>query len=460
MEKKQSVVDLFSADSKSFEFMPWVKGEKGRQMYLKLSKGGETALFYEGEDSVVQAENQRDIMKLVNDGWKVEGEVVAEFDGGKAGLSADLLPRHQITVEVGQALLPLLDPGLGSPLLAKLNGLREDLAKSLGFIVPGVNVRDNMLMPPNAYAIRIRGRRAASFELFLDRMMAIGPQEQLQDLTGWSVVEPTFRIPAKWIEPSERPAAESAGCMVQGALNVLLTHISDVITRNASEILGTQETYALLSDLSSTHPVLVSEFLDDVKSVRMIRKVLCGLLDEGVSLSDLVGIMETIGEHSDELPGTGTMVELVRRSLAWQICDSVSDPDGFIRAVVVEPELDRDLRGLVADELDGAFLKMSEEQEDKLSSLFRDAVGNQEIPPVVIASPAVRRHLRDFLVSRGIFLHVLSEAELVSGAKVTVVDKVKGRLVQDPPAGKPSGKKGAGVFWSRKIGRQDKKESR
>ena len=251
MEKKQAgikineqdaVIKFFSADDLNMPFVPWLKGERGQQTFLKLRKHGKDAFLYAGAGSVMQAEIQKTIMKLSSDGWTVEGDVQVSFDGAPDVMSDRLLCRDEITVEIGAELLPLVDPCNGSPLLERLNAIREELVKSLGFILPGINVRDNMLLHPNAYVIKFRELQASSFELYLDRMMAIGNQEDLDKLTGWAVTEPTYKMPAKWIESKDRSVAESAGCIVQGALNVMLTHISDTIHRNAGKILGVQET--------------------------------------------------------------------------------------------------------------------------------------------------------------------------------------------------------------------------
>lgn len=450
---------IFSSHGASPEFVPWRRGEKGVQKYLKMSKGDEIALFYEGENAVIQPELQRGLMQLASDGWKNEGEISVSFDGIQGERNGRLLSRSQMTVEIGAALLPLVDPEFGSPLLSKLDAVREDLARTLGFIIPGINVMDNMMLPPNAYVIKIRESSVASFELFLDRMLALGPQEEIQNLQGWSVIEPTFRIPAKWIEPSQREAAEAAGCMVQGALNVILTHISDVISKNSFKILGLQEAYELIAELSETHPAVVKEFLDDMPSVRAIRKVLCSLLEEDVPISDLVTIMETVGEHASELSEPLRMAEYVRMELASQICERAASSDGFIKSVMFDDTLENELKSMITDAIGGAYLKIDSQQCEKLSKLIRESLPEEsEALPVIIAAPEIRRHIRDFAVSEGISVRVLSSREIAPGAKVVCGERIKGSLIPPEKQADAKKKKDSGVFWSRKINQPDKKD--
>ena len=460
MEKKQAgikineqdaVIKFFSADDLNMPFVPWLKGERGQQTFLKLRKHGKDAFLYAGAGSVMQAEIQKTIMKLSSDGWTVEGDVQVSFDGAPDVMSDRLLCRDEITVEIGAELLPLVDPCNGSPLLERLNAIREELVKSLGFILPGINVRDNMLLHPNAYVIKFRELQASSFELYLDRMMAIGNQEDLDKLTGWAVTEPTYKMPAKWIESKDRSAAESAGCLVQGALNVMLTHISDTIHRNAGKILGVQETYNLLADLAKTHPILVDEFLQDIPAIRKIRKILFNLLVERVSISDLVTIMEVIGEHISELSSIDLMTGYVRKALSSQICYSLIDVDGFMRAITLNTELENELKGFCVEALGGAFLEIDDEKEEKFVKMVKEVVENLEIPPVVIVYHVFRTNIHNILSEHKLYLKVLLFDEFYKDIKILFTGEVKGTLLTEAEKKASAKNKEKTIFWSKKI---------
>ncbi len=452
VEEHEVHINFFSSGNLQDDFIPWRKGERGQQSYVKLHRKGEDAYLYAGVGSVMQAEIQKNLMRLVNEGWSVEGDVNVSFDGAPDIVSDRLLCRHEITVEIGLALLPLVDPFQGAPLVDRLNLIREDLAKNLGFLIPGINVRDNMELQPNTYVIKLRESPKAFNEVFLDRMLAIGSRDDLAKLSGWSVTEPTYRVPAKWIEIKDKELAESSSCMVQGALNVLLTHISHTIVSNATSVLGLQEVYELLSGLMPTHPILVEEFISNVKDLRNIRKIFHGLLEEQVSLTDLVTIMEIIGENSEELSNTGQMVNYIRAGLSSQICWSLLEADGFIRCITINSELEKQIKSLMTEALGGAYLCMTEEQESKLMELIKEAEGSQELPPVLLTDPSLRIHLFKLLSENKYHLRVLSVSEISPETKVIFVGEVKGSIIQQTDKKKTDKKKkGDAAFWSKKL---------
>ena len=453
IEKYEGNITLFSQGNFHDSFIPWRKGERGRQTYIKLQKNDESAYLYAGAGSVMQAEIQKNLMRLVNDGWSVEGDVHISFDGAPDEASDRLLCRHEITVEIGLALLPLVDPMQGAPLIEKLNLIREDLAKHLGFLMPGINVKDNMELQPNCYVIKLRESPKASNEVYIDRLLAIGDRDNLGKLSGWAVTEPTYRVPAKWIEYKDKELAESSNCMVQGPLNVLLTHISRIIATHAENVLGLQEVYDLLTALSETHPVLTDEFTSNIKNLRMVRKILQGLLREQVSLTDLVTILETIGEHMDELSNTPQMINHVRNALSSQICWSLLEADGLLRAVTINSELEKQLKSLVTDALGGSFMDLTSEQGHKLLDLVKELCESLEIKPVLLTDPAIRMHMSAFLSENNLPMRVLSVNEISPETKIIFIGEIKGSIMTSPDKKTAKKKNGDKMFWAQKLGK-------
>ncbi len=455
IEDTKVTVKILSPGTLKDNFIPWKKGERGRQSFVKLSKKDESAYLYAGAGSIMQAEIQKTLMRLVNDGWSVEGDLSISFDGAPDIASDRLLCRHEITVEIGLALLPLVDPYQGAPLFEKLNLIREDLAEKLGFLLPGINVRDNMDLPHNSYVIKLRESPKGSGDIYIDRLLAIGSSENLAKIAGWSVIEPTYRMNAKWIEAKDRELAEQSGCMVQGPLNVILTHIANIISNNSSSVLGLQEVYNLLSDLAPTHPVLVDEFISNIKELRKVRKILHGLLNEQVSLKDLITIMEVIGEHSDELSNTDQMIAHVRSALAPQICWSLVDADGYMRIVTFAKELEKQLKSHITDALGGAYLLLSEEQETLLLSNIREFILQNELMPVLVTDPAIRLHIARLLEQNNITLKVLATTEITQDIKVIPTGEIKASIIREEKKS-TARKKGDASFWTKKLGKTDK----
>lgn len=431
IRQKEQVIRCFSSEALDGEFIPWGLGDTGRQSWLKLAREEEVGFLYAGVGGVLEAEVQRSLMRLVNEGWKIVGEVDVSYDGasepGEEGLEAP----EPCSLEIGSGLLPLVDPFQQSPLLDRLRDVRRELSADIGFVVPGVKVQDDLALPPSGYRIRLRGTVAAAGEIFLDRFLAVGSLEQLGRLTGWTTTDPSYRLPAKWIEPSEREAAEGAGCMLLGGLSVLVTHLREVIRLHASEMLGLQDTHRLLARLRHKHPIVVEEFLESIGRVRKVRHVLRRLLDEGVSIRDLVTILETLGDHPEALDGPEQATELVRRALARQIVTSFMDEEGTVRALVLSDAVEERLLG------DHGVMGLAED----LVRAVRSALEEHQHPPVLFANPALRPQVRRILAPVFPHLAVLSLLEIPRGVHIEVrgqVDVKSATPAEAPPPAAPA----------------------
>ena len=421
IRQKEQVIRCFSSEALEGEFVPWGLGDSGRQTWLKLGRDEEVGFLYAGVGGVMEADVQRSLMRLVNDGWKIQGEVDISFDGasepGEEGLEAP----EPCSLQIGSGLLPLVDPFQQAPLLERLREVRRELSADVGIVVPGVKVQDDLSLPPSGYRVRLRGTVVASGEVFLDRLLAVGSLEQLGRLTGWTTTDPSYRLPAKWIEGSEREAAEGAGCMLLGGLSVLVTHLREVLRQHAAEMLGLQDTYRLLARLQHRHPVVVQEFIGDLGRVRKVRHVLRRLLDEGVSIRDLVTIVETLGDHVESLERPEEATELVRRALARQIVTSFMDEEGTVRALVLSDSVEE---RLVGDSRGSGFA-------EELVRAVRGALEEHQYPPVLFANPALRPLVRRILAPVFPQLAVLSLLEIPRGVHIEVRGQVD---LKTPPA--------------------------
>lgn len=416
---------LFNTGSLKSGFIPWDSGDNGQQSFIKLKRKDEIAYLYSGVGAILQAEVQKAVMRLVNDGWTAQGEVHVTFEGSKDPGKDMLIDRDSISMEVGSALLPLVDPYQGSLLLERINMIREELALDIGFVIPSVNVKDNMRIEPNCYRIKLRETPIASGEIFLDRFLAIGSLEKLGSLPGWSTQEPVYKMAAKWIEAKDRDKASEEGCMVQGPLNVVLTHLSDVIRSHSKDILGLQDTHHLLERLGNTYPVVVSEFLSDTKKLRKVKQVLQNLLAEHISIKDIVTIMEIIGDNLEDINNASLMTEHVRRGMARQICWSHVDDDGYIKAVVLNNDIEKELIYSLQDTLGGTYLYLEKNEEDKVISAIKKAIAEYEAPPVLLTDPSLRIYLRDMLYPDIPNLTILSTAEIPRDFRITVLGEIK-----------------------------------
>lgn len=423
VQESQQTIKLLTAGNLEAGFIPWQVGEEGQQAFLKLVREDETAYLYAGVGGILEVEIQKALMRLLNDGWALQGEVFVSFDGNVDPGAEAFVSTEPCMLEIGSGLLPLVDPYQNAPLLERLPQLRREIAEEIGFTAPGIKVRDDMRLPATGYRVRLRGAVAAQGEIFTDRFLAVGSLEQLGALQGWSTTDPSYRLPAKWILPTERETAEKAGCMLFGSLAVLLTHLREVIKEGAPELLGLQETHTLLSRLRQTHPIVVEDFLPRIDRVRKVRHVLRALLAEGVSIGNLVTILETLGDHLDQIDDVEGVTERVRVALARQIATRYVDEEGRLRALVLSDDAEDRLRGASGN---GAV--------DGLSRGVREALEEHHHPSVLFVSPPLRRAVRRHLEAAFPHLAVLSTAEIPPGLKVEVAGPV---YWSEPPAESP-----------------------
>lgn len=416
-------------------FAPWKRSEKGRQIYIKLSRDEETCFFFVGTHFGLKAEVQQALMRLVNDGWNVEGELQLSFDGRAEPGTDPYVYQDPLTIELGRALLPVADPQHGSPLMAKLETIREEIAREMGIVTPPVRVVDNLHIEPNQYLVRIKDAPATSWEIFLERLLVLGPHDQLDNLEGWATTEPIHRMRAKWVEPDLREQAEQAGCMVLGPLAVLMTHLKSVVMNACPELLGLQETFDLVNRLAPTHPVVVEDFLNNRAHLRNLRKVLRALLAERVSLRDLVTVLETAGDLLDRLDRVDLVTEFCRMALSRQICGTYLNEEGVLRGLALGSRAEKRLLECIKEGPRGPVLSLPRDEADDFVASVRTTREEQGHPPVLFTDPPTRLFVRRLLARSLPDLAVLATTEIAPGVKVELCGQVE---LEKAPATAPA----------------------
>ena len=414
-------------------FAPWKRNERGCQVYVKLVRGEESAFLFVGPHFTLRAEVQQALMRLVNDGWTVEGELQVQFDGRGEPGTDPYVYRDPLILELGRGLLPLVDPQNGTPVLSKLDQVREEVAREIGLVIPTIRVVDNLSIEANQYLVRIKDAPVANCEIFLERLLVVGPLELLANLEGWTTTEPVHRMTAKWIEAQHKERAETSGCLVLGPLAVLITHVKSVILAACPELLGLQETHELIGRLRNTHPVVVEDFLQDRSLLRRVRRVLQALLSERVPIRDLVTILETCGDVLESLDETEMVVELCRQQLSRQICATYVNQEGVLRALALGPATER----VLAQTLEGndvmANLQPLLQHAEELVTAVKKARESHGYPGALITDPPTRPLVKKLLRRAFPDLGILSTAELVSGVRVDVCETVELASVAPPP---------------------------
>jgi flagellar biosynthesis protein FlhA len=267
------------------------------------------------------------ISKSKHDQLKLEEEVEeeVEIDEMKTPESVvQLLNVDPIEFEFGYGLIPLADTNQGGDLLDRIVMIRRQLAIELGLVIPVVRIRDNIQLQPNEYRLKLKGNEVAKGEVLLDHYLAMAPGIEDDSIEGIDTIEPSFGLPAKWINEENKDAAEMFGYTVVDPPSVVSTHITETIKQYAHELLGRQETKQLIDHLKDSYPILAEEVTPSPLSIGDIQKVLAKLLKEKVSIRNLPVIFESLADYGKMTSDTELLGEYVRQALAKQITSQYS----------------------------------------------------------------------------------------------------------------------------------------
>jgi len=317
------------------------------------------------------------------------------------------LPVELLSLEVGLDLLNMVDASRGGELLKRIASLRKQLAGELGIIVPAIHIRDDLRMRPGAYRVLLSGVTIAEAEVYVHRVLAIDPTgTATKSLPGEQTTEPTFGLPAKWLAPTERARAEAAGCTVVDAAAVIATHLTELIRRNAHDLLGRREVQDLLDVVSKSNSKVVEELIPTLLPLGTVIQVLRKLLMEGVSIRDLRTILEALADHAPQVKVADDLVELVRQRLARRLTRNQLSPDGALRPLVLDPRVEQMLReGGVKHTR--SLTKLTED----LGNRARDLAMRDE-PPLLVVAPDLRRTVAGIAQRHAPGLVVLSYREV------------------------------------------------
>jgi flagellar biosynthesis protein FlhA len=337
---------------------------------------------------------------------------------------AALLPLDPLELEIGYGLVPLVDADEGGDLLGRVAMVRRQMATELGLSLAPIRIRDNIQLGSHDYAVKIRGVEVARWALMPGQLLAMNPGTADLPLDGIPTTEPSFGLPAVWIGEAQREQAEIYGYTVVDPTSLIVTHLSEVIRRNAAELLGRQDVRQLLDSLKERLPAPVEELVPDLMTVGEVQRVLQTLLSEAVPIRDLVTILETLGDKAKLTKDVPILAEYCRQALARAICGRVVDETGTMRAITLDPEIDREIAESVHRTEDGTQVAMDPARASALIDSLKEQVEHAQLmgaPALVLTSGATRRHLKA-LVSHAIpNLTVLSYHEILPSVRIEPV---------------------------------------
>ncbi|MFB3817274.1 MAG: flagellar biosynthesis protein FlhA [Candidatus Methylomirabilales bacterium] len=330
-----------------------------------------------------------------------------------------LLALDPLELEVGYSLIPLVDAAQGGDLLDRVRLMRRQFATDLGFVVPAVRIRDNLQLRPAAYAIKVRGLTVATGEIVPGHSLAMNPGTAAEPIPGVPTTEPTFGLPAQWIAPEVRERAQILGYTVVDPASVITTHLTETIRRHARELLGRQEVQALLDSLKPTHPSVVEGLVPALLPLGSVQKVLQNLLAEGVSIRDLVAILEALADAAASTKDPLLLTEYARQALGRLICRNLMGAEPVLKVLTLSPGFEQLLLDALNDGDQGRYLALEPRAAQRAIEALADAIAKVAVDtPVVLCAPAIRPHLRRLTERYLPHLAVLSYNEI--GPEVTL----------------------------------------
>ena len=310
---------------------------------------------------------------------------------------ASLLQVDPIELEFGYGIIPLADVNQGGDLLDRVVMIRRQIALELGTVVPIIRLRDNIQLNPNQYIIKIKGIQVSEGEILFDHYMAMNPGYVEEEITGIPTFEPSFHLPAIWITEGQRERAESLGYTVVDPPSIIATHLTEIIRQHIDELLSRQDVQNLVNNMKETNPSLVEELVPKLLGLGEIQKVLQNLLKEGISIRDLLTVMETLADYAPATRDTDILTEYVRQSLKRAISTKYFPPHETTNVVTLDPKVEQEIMGSVKQTENGAFLNL----DPNRSRAIIDSVGkevqkleNLGKNPIVITSPIVRMYFK------------------------------------------------------------------
>ena len=337
-----------------------------------------------------------------------------------------LLQVDPIELEFGYGMIPLADVNQGGDLLDRVVMIRRQVALELGTIVPIVRLRDNIQLPPNVYSIKIKGIEVAKGEILFDHYMAMNPGYVEEEIDGIATTEPAFGLPALWITEAQRERAEMRGYTVVDGPSIVATHLTEVIKRHLHELLSRQDVQTLINNINETHPTLISELTPKLLSIGDIQKVLANLLQEGVSIRDLVTICEILADYAPSIKDTDVLTEYVRQGLSRAISKRIFNT-GTNQVITLDPAIEQQIMEHVQHTEQGAYIALDPKTIQMIVARLKKEINKLTsigLQPIILTSPIVRIYFKQLTNQYIPDLIVISYNEVEQNVEVQSIGMV------------------------------------
>lgn len=340
---------------------------------------------------------------------------------------ANVLKVDAIRLEVGYALLPLINDDSNRKITDQIKALRRALASELGFVMPSIRIQDNMQLEANEYNIYIKEVRSGRGELRPTQLLVMDPRGEKINLPGEETTEPTFGLKAMWIDPSYREEAMFRGYTVVDPATVVTTHITELVKENMPELLSYAETQKLLDEMDKEHQKLVKDLIPSKISLAAVQRILKNLLQERVSIRDLPTILEGISEAVASTHSLMLITEHVRSRLSRQLSNAYANEYGIISLVPLSPEWEHNFSQSIVGEGDDKQLAMAPSMLQNFITRVRNVTEELAAKgenPVLLTSPSIRPYVRSIIERFRPSSAVMSQNEIHPKAKIKTLGQI------------------------------------
>lgn len=371
---------------------------------------------------------QSEAQKVIDDELEELGDADDEEPEADSVLLSDITDYSAISMQLGYGLIGLVDEEQSGPLVSRVTGIRREVSRGLGFVVPGVRIRDDLSLEPNQYRIRIGQTIVGEDIIYPDRKLALPGDGTHIQLDGIEVKDPSFGIDAIWIRPEQQAEAEAHDYAVVEPDSVISTHLSQLLTKHAADLVGQDDVQTLLDRLSEISPNLVKSIVPKLIPLHMLTLVLRRLLSERIPISDFRRVLEGLSNLVGPNMGPNEMAEALRPSLAPLLIQQVAPLGTVLPLMTLTPELEQLMlrtarqsgdEGLILEgTLAQQLMRSINETSEKLSAEGR--------PSIMVVAPQIRRLFSDFVRSHVPDIIILSFTELPENRRVEVYATIGG----------------------------------
>ncbi len=350
-----------------------------------------------------------------------DGEGVKQAQRAEPEKLEPLLSVDPFLIELGFNLVSLADKKVGGDLLERVTGVRKQFAEELGILIPPIRLKDNLDLTGEEYRFMIKGNVVSSGTVYPKKWLAMNATQSEVILNGIQTTEPVFKLPATWVTESDKRHAELSGFTVVDSASVLITHLSEILKKQSSELLSRQDVQNLLDNLKESDGALISELVPGQVSVGVVHRILQNLLSEGLPIKNLSGILEVVSDYAAITKNPDELSEHARKVLGYHLGEKFKDENGVVQVITLDPSLESEMsKNIQQTPMEISLFLDPSVAHHAIANLSKhvQSMVSQGLVPVVMTGPGLRLGFKKFFQPTFSELQVVSYSELPNDVEI------------------------------------------